>query len=47
MWLERLDEKARQGIWRGRIIHFPGNEQQYFTDIKIIASVIKSYLEEE
>jgi len=47
MWLERSDEKARHGIWRGRIIHFPGNEQQYFTDIKIIASVIKSYLEEE
>lgn len=44
MWLEQPDEKARHGIWRGRITHIPGNEQQYFTDVKSIASFVKSYL---
>jgi hypothetical protein len=46
MWLEQSDEKARHSIWRGRITHLPGNEQQHFTDIKNIASFIKSYLKE-
>jgi hypothetical protein len=47
MWLEQSDEKARHETWRGRITHIPGNEQQYFTDIKTIASFIKSYLKEK
>jgi hypothetical protein len=46
MWLEQSDQKTRRGIWRGRITHIPSNEQQYFTDIKNIASFIKSYLKE-
>jgi len=46
MWLEQSDERARPGVWRGRVTHLPGNEQQHFTDLKNIVSFIKSYLKE-
>ncbi len=47
MWLEEVDEKTRRGNWRGRITHIPGDEQQYFTDIKLISTFINSYLNEK
>ena len=47
MWLEQFDEKTRRGSWRGRITHIPGDEQQYFTDQKIISAFINSYLNEK
>lgn len=46
MWLEQSDEKTLAATWRGRITHIPGNEHQHFTDLKIIAAFIQSYLKE-
>jgi hypothetical protein len=44
MWLEEAGKKMSRKIWRGRIIHVPGEERQYFTDLKEISRFIASHL---
>jgi hypothetical protein len=47
MRLEQSDEDGDRVIWRGRITHVPGDEHQYFTDIKTIPKIIRSYLKDK
>jgi hypothetical protein len=47
MWLEQPDENGEQTIWRGRITHVPGDENQYFTDMKTIPKFIRLHLKEK
>ena len=46
MWLKEVGESTIHKIWRGRITHIPGDEQQYFTDVNEISVFIEAHLKE-
>jgi len=47
VWLERSGTESDEKIWRGQIIHLPGDERHYFSDIHEIPVFIESYLKKQ
>ena len=44
IWLEGVDEKAGEAIWRGRVTHVPSGQDRHFDNLTGITDFIAPYL---
>lgn len=47
VWLETSGTETDEEIWRGHIIHLPGDERHYFSNINEIPRFIESHLKRQ